>query len=467
MFSAPVPARWPLAALTAAFCGQYWLTDFRPSQTLSPAHPIRADMEDEIVFRNPSASEGPAIIADIERSTNSDFSGMLVDLEDASISNVAYGVSQHNTPVRFSTVQAHHAEKGTCRTFFEVSLPEHSAADSVAIRGKTLDGGDRTGKSGNFEFDLRSSNSTAKLSITLDPGETGAPEDCQGEFWVGETRYPVGALNPVTFQITAGKRATFRFSKPPATASQIRLTSGFDAAEVIIRGPDGSVRSRYSTAARAKPISVQELALNPGTIECSLLGHVLWSDARSRHFMEWAGQNPVRLALYGVVDLILLVLTLRRRDGETIITEPIDDKSPLQGPYVFISYEHSDGQLAGHIANRLRAAGVIAWLDRDLKPGDRWIQRLRSLIGGCFAFIVLMTPESTESDFVSKEIRLAQETGRPVVPLLMRDTHNLLLMDIQYVDGRVNRDPIPELLANLWSRGYPRGYPRTANAGSK
>jgi hypothetical protein len=37
-----------------------------------------------------------------------------------------------------------------------------------------------------------------------------------------------------------------------------------------------------------------------------------------------------------------------------------------------------------------------------------------------------------------------------------RDTHNLLPMDLRHIDGRNNRAPLAELLATLWSLGYPR-----------
>ena len=98
-----------------------------------------------------------------------------------------------------------------------------------------------------------------------------------------------------------------------------------------------------------------------------------------------------------------------------------------------------------------------ARFDQELKPGDRWVQQLHSLIGGCFAFVILMTPESTESNFVSKEIHFAQETGRPVIPILIRDTQHLLLSDLQHIDGRANRDPVPELLDSLRSLDYAWG----------
>jgi len=57
--------------------------------------------------------------------------------------------------------------------------------------------------------------------------------------------------------------------------------------------------------------------------------------------------------------------------------------------------------------------------------------------------------------FVAKEIRLAQETGRPVVPILVRDMHNPLLMDLQHIDGPCQSRP-PARTATLWSLGYPR-----------
>src|SRR5438876_535040 len=106
-------------------------------------------------------------------------------------------------------------------------------------------------------------------------------------------------------------------------------------------------------------------------------------------------------------------------------TNPVYPPAP-QGPYVFISYARKDRECAAEIAEALRSAGVETIYDSNLKPGEAWVNRLHALIEGCFALVVLMTPKSTKSSFVANEILVAQTTHKLMLPVLIRNTHNLL-----------------------------------------
>jgi hypothetical protein len=438
-----------ITALAAAVAGQYAFTDTRVSRNLGPDNPVRADISDQIAFLKVSGRDGPAVIAAIERSTRSDFNGFFVDLDDASVASVPYQVSQQNVPIRISTTSAKKAEQ-TCYTFITLSMLQ-PAADRIVIQGKTTDGGDRATSAGNSEFEITSS-SALKLEVSLDPGPSGVPGNCAGEFWVGERRFPIVPLNPIAFQLNAAKRGLFRFSKLQGTDSPIRLASSFEASDVIINRADGNLRSRWSTPKNRASMAVQEFVLNPSSIDLSVVANALWNDSESRHITAWAGQHPGRLLLYGAVDLTLIAVLLRRL-RTTGPKPPVKVSAPV-GRYVFISYERTDRELVRSIAEGLRDAGVDTRFDDQLRVGGTWPRELEALIDGCFALIVLMTPESRNSNFVGKEIRFAQEIGRPIIPVLIRDTHSLLLVDVQHIDARANNRPIDELLAALQSLGY-------------
>ena len=91
---------------------------------------------------------------------------------------------------------------------------------------------------------------------------------------------------------------------------------------------------------------------------------------------------------------------------------------------VFISYSHSDEEAAHQLAEDLERRGLhVTWIDRLVTPGDSWIPRLQDVISGVDAVLVLISPESVESQWVAQEIAFAlaeADKGRPfVVPVLL------------------------------------------------
>jgi hypothetical protein len=450
MRSTAIRASLSIAVFLAVIAGELLVTDFRTRATLEPGRPLRTDLEDTVVFRGVRSSDGEPVITAIERSTESDFDGMMADLEEAGVASPEYGVSQRNSQIRIST-NNRRSPQGACPTFFKLFLPESGSADSVTIQGRPADGGDRAGKSGILEFDLRALNSTAALSLTLDPGEN-PPQTCAGEFWVGTVHYQMEALKSVRFDLNPGKRATFRFSRQPGPDGEVRLESGFLVSSVSALHTNGNLKWQYSTAS-SKGISIEELALHPGSWELSLSGEALWLDPEGRHWREWGRQNPGRALLYFAIDLCLLAGAVRL--SLRTYPPPPPPPQPQSGrPYVFISYAREDSDYTRRLYAALRRGGVDVFFDIVLGPGDEWVKRLHDSIEGCFAMVVLMTPESAESRFVTREIRLAQETRRPILPVLVRRSQNLLLMDLQQIEARDN-DPAPALLAALERMGYP------------
>jgi hypothetical protein len=462
-----IPMPLCVAALVLVVSAEYLLTDFRLRVPLEPGSPLRTDIQDALVFSDLRSDDGAPVIAAIQRSTQSDFEGLLVDLDGADVSSPTYRVSQQNSVVRISTHALANSSKSPCRTFFELSLPEKDRAESVTIEGNPTDGGDRAGKSGNVEFDLRTLTATADLSIELDPGKSGVPADCAGEFSVDKVQYRLGGLNPITFHLKPGKRASFRFSRQPGADGEVRLSSSFAASEIVIRRPDGAMSGRYSSR-NQRGISVEELIVHPSSIECRLSGEALWFDSGGRHWREWASQNPGRLLWYLSTNLALLGALFYPWRKPAVVLLPVGAGSlPPQRPYIFISYVRSDLDYASPFVQALRAADVEVVYDSDFKGGEQWVKMLHSLIEKCLAFVILMTPESTNSNWVTREILLAQTAGRRMLPVVVRDTINPLLIDLQQIDARQNRDPVPELLGRLRALGYPFAAHGTGSGGQR
>ena len=101
---------------------------------------------------------------------------------------------------------------------------------------------------------------------------------------------------------------------------------------------------------------------------------------------------------------------------------------------IFISYAHGDKSLAKLVAQDLRGNGFDVWFDENIRQGSSWWHTIASAIENCAAFIVIMTPESEQSEWVHKEILLAKRDKKPIFPLLARGREFSILIDIQFFD---------------------------------
>ena len=89
-------------------------------------------------------------------------------------------------------------------------------------------------------------------------------------------------------------------------------------------------------------------------------------------------------------------------------------------PRVFLSYARSDGEaLARTLRERLQAADVPLWHDRDAMEGGRdWWQQITAAIDQVDFLVLLMTPAALRSDLVRREWRYARQRGAAVYPVL-------------------------------------------------
>jgi hypothetical protein len=117
--------------------------------------------------------------------------------------------------------------------------------------------------------------------------------------------------------------------------------------------------------------------------------------------------------------------------------------------YVFISYGRADRAYVDQLAAYLRKAGIVPWYDYELVTGDRWERVVRTQVDGCAAFMVVMTPDSDESNWVEREIIRAEANGKPIVPLLLRGEPFFRLANIQADDVTGGRMPARQTITRL------------------
>jgi hypothetical protein len=88
---------------------------------------------------------------------------------------------------------------------------------------------------------------------------------------------------------------------------------------------------------------------------------------------------------------------------------------------VFTSYSRRDKETVDQIVGVIEKTGIDVWIDReDIKAGNMWRVQIVQAIDTCAAFILMLSPSSTASDNVRKEIDLAQDSGRTIFGVMLQ-----------------------------------------------
>ncbi len=119
---------------------------------------------------------------------------------------------------------------------------------------------------------------------------------------------------------------------------------------------------------------------------------------------------------------------------------------------IFISYSHEDRDYAHKLIEILKEKGVSVWIDDRIDYGKPFPQEIEMHIDSCSAFIVIMTPHSRKSTWVSNELNCAIDNDKPIFPLLLKGTRWFEVATIQYVDvrdGQLPPDEFYELLKRV------------------
>ena len=100
---------------------------------------------------------------------------------------------------------------------------------------------------------------------------------------------------------------------------------------------------------------------------------------------------------------------------------------------VFLSYASQDAEIAQHLADSLRAAGIDVWFDQsELRGGDAWDAMIRKRIKGCALFIpvVSQNTEARQEGYFRLEWKLAVDRSHLmsedlafIVPVVIDETN--------------------------------------------
>lgn len=105
---------------------------------------------------------------------------------------------------------------------------------------------------------------------------------------------------------------------------------------------------------------------------------------------------------------------------------------------VFISYSRKNLSFVEYLAKDLKAAGLDVWYDiSDLVGGVQWLSKIQNAISQSQYFIVVLSPDSIQSEWVEREFLFAEKLKLKIVPLLLQPcdlpmwSMNLHLIDVQ------------------------------------
>ena len=107
---------------------------------------------------------------------------------------------------------------------------------------------------------------------------------------------------------------------------------------------------------------------------------------------------------------------------------------------VFVSYAAKDRDRVLGLVKRLRDAGVTVWIDQaGIDVATMWSQEIVSAIRCCKVMLLSISPRSTESENVVKELALASERKKPIIPVYLEpadipETMEYQLAGIQRVE---------------------------------
>ena len=98
------------------------------------------------------------------------------------------------------------------------------------------------------------------------------------------------------------------------------------------------------------------------------------------------------------------------------------------------------------LVKKLRDAGVTVWIDQaGIDVATMWSQEIVSAIRGCKVMLLSISPHSTESENVVKELALASERKKPIIPVYLEqaeipETMEYQLAGIQRVEYFVENE---------------------------
>lgn len=116
---------------------------------------------------------------------------------------------------------------------------------------------------------------------------------------------------------------------------------------------------------------------------------------------------------------------------------------------IFISYSRTDRDYVDKLRVELDSYGLEAWWDSHISTGDRWLATIEREIRQCRAMILIMSPDARESEWVEREIMVAEREKKRIFPLLLNGECFMAVINRQYEDVTSGALPPEGFFKNL------------------
>lgn len=138
----------------------------------------------------------------------------------------------------------------------------------------------------------------------------------------------------------------------------------------------------------------------------------------------------------------------------------------MEGKYAFISYSSKNYTAASEIRDALTGSGISCWMaPQSISAGGDYATEIPKAIDRCSVFVLALSEDAQNSQWVPKELDMAIAYGKPIIPFHI-DDHDLTpsfhfrLTNVQRIDacGRMSaayRELI-DRIQDLWNPGSRR-----------
>ena len=134
------------------------------------------------------------------------------------------------------------------------------------------------------------------------------------------------------------------------------------------------------------------------------------------------------------------------------------------GAEVFISYSSLDRDRVMPVVESLRGNGISVWVDEgNIHAADLWSEQIVQAIADCRVMVVMLSQNSTDSHNVVKEVMLASEQKKALLPVYLEPADvppklQYQLAGIQHLElyGQDEQQVLKDLANGLAKRGISR-----------
>jgi TolB-like protein len=99
---------------------------------------------------------------------------------------------------------------------------------------------------------------------------------------------------------------------------------------------------------------------------------------------------------------------------------------------LFISYSSRDRTPAFELVEELRAKGYSVWIDKTgIAGASNWSAEIVQAINACSTMLLLVSPNSVTSDSVTREVHLASEKKKNILPVVLEKAQLPVALEFQ------------------------------------